>query len=175
MYDTAKETVERLLGADLITVHLPAMTPEYNTLPMGIIDVEGAASYAAFIADGGLDELVRQGEDNWPNIFRLAQTVPATEYLQAQRVRSHLQAEMDRALNGIDAYLTPSCWGPSLRYTNLTGHPEVITRCGFTEVAGMPVSISVVGNLWNESAALRVAHAYEQESGWYRRAPNDYS
>ncbi|MBC7809439.1 MAG: amidase, partial [Akkermansiaceae bacterium] len=140
-------------------------------LPMGIIDVEGAASYAAFIADGGLDELVRQGNNHWPNIFRLAQTVPATEYIQAQRVRSHLQAEMNRCLAGIDAYITPSCSGPSLRYTNLTGHPEVITRCGFTEVTRMPIALSVVGNLWNESAALRVAYAYEQETGWHSRTP----
>ncbi|MBC8138331.1 MAG: amidase [Fibrella sp.] len=173
MYNAAKETMERLLGTTLIPVHLPEMTPEYNTLPMGIIDVEGAASYAAFIADGGLDELVRQGEDNWPNIFRLAQTVPATEYLQAQRVRSHLQSEISRVLEGIDAYITPSCWGESLRYTNLTGHPEVITRCGFTEVAGMPVSLSIVGDLWNESAALRVAYAYEQEAGWHTRTPKN--
>jgi Asp-tRNA(Asn)/Glu-tRNA(Gln) amidotransferase A subunit family amidase len=171
LYDAAKATIERLAGNPLIPVHLPEMTAEYNTLPMGIIDVEGAASYATFIADRGLDELVRQGEHNWPNIFRLAQTAPATEYIQAQRVRSHLQAEMNRALDGIDAYITPSGWGPSLRYTNLTGHPEVVTRCGFRATNETPVAISVVGNLWDDASALRVAYAYEQAADWHSRTP----
>ncbi len=173
-YDRVKSTVERLCGSVLIPVSLPAMTPAYDTLPMGIIEVEGAASYAAFIADGGLDELVRQGEHHWPNVFRAGQLIPATEYIQAQRVRSHLQSEMNNALSGIDAYITPSLWGPSLRYTNLTGHPEVITRGGFTEETGTPFSVSVVGNLWQDAAALRIAHAFEQAKDFHERVPNAY-
>ncbi len=172
-FDAAKETVERLLGAPLIPVHLPIMTPEYEALSMLIIGAEGAASYAAFIADNGLDELARQGEHDWPNIFRAAQMVPATEYIQAQRVRSGLQRAMDTALSGVDAYLTPSGHGPSLRYTNLTGHPEAITRCGFTE-GGLPVAVSVVGNLWEDAAALRIAHAYEREACYQDRTPTGF-
>ena len=170
LFDGAKARIERLCGTALVPVQLPALSPEYDALPMTIIGVEGAASYAAFIADNGLEELVRQGKDNWPQIFRRAQSISAVEYVQVQRIRTRLQHEMNAALAGIDAYLTPSCRGESLRYTNLAGQPEAVTRGGFA-ADGTPVALSVVGNLWRDDAALRVAHAYEQAAEVWEAIP----
>ncbi|MBC8140349.1 MAG: amidase [Armatimonadetes bacterium] len=174
LFDDAKARIETMCGAALVPVELPALSPEYDALPMTIIGVEGATSYAAFIADNGLNELVRQGEDNWPQIFRRAQSVTAVQYLQAQQLRARLQAEMTAALAGIDVYLTPSCRGESLRYTNLAGQPEVVTRAGFA-ADGSPVALSVVGNLWREDAALRVAHAFEQMADLSERVPPGFA
>ncbi len=174
LFDDAKARIEQMCGAALVPVELPALSPEYEALPMTIIGVEGATSYAAFIADNGLEELVRQGEDNWPQIFRRAQSVSAVQYLQAQQTRARLQHEMNTALAGVDAYITPSCRGESLRFTNLAGQPEVVTRAGFA-ADGTPIALSVVGDLWREDAALRVAHAFEQMADLVGRVPPGFA
>jgi aspartyl-tRNA(Asn)/glutamyl-tRNA(Gln) amidotransferase subunit A len=53
---------------------------------------------------------------------------------------------------------------PNITWTNLTGHPTVITRCGMSD-KGMPIMIEFTGNLWREDAALRAAYAWEQHRG----------
>lgn len=170
IYEEAIRVLEGLTGGPLISVHLPAPNPAYDALPMLIIGVEGAASFSTLIAEGRLDDLAQQAEWNWPNVFRTAATVPATEFVQAQRVRSHLQQAVAAAMADVDLYLTVPRVGPSLAYTNLTGHPEIVTRCGRTE-DGLPVSLSLVGALYGEAALLRVALAYEQATPWHREWP----
>jgi len=169
----AVRTLERLTGTPLIPVQLPAQNPAYGVLPGLIIGVEGAASFASLIADGGLDALEQQEQKNWPNLFRVAATVPATEYVQAQRIRSQLQHAFAEATEDVDIYVTVPRTDPSLAYTNLTGHPEIVTRCGRT-AEGMPVSLSFVGSLFEEDALLRVAHLFEQTMAMHREWPTTY-
>ncbi|MES2462502.1 MAG: amidase [Armatimonadota bacterium] len=171
VYEAAVRQIEALYGRPLIPVSLPERTPAYDALPMLIIGVEGATSFAQLMARGGLDELTQQAGWNWPNIFRTAATVPATEYLQAQRVRSHLQSAFAEATADVDMYVTIPRLGPSLSYTNLTGNPEVVVRCGMSE-AGLPVSLSLVGGLFRDDALLCVAHAFEKTAGWNQDWPN---
>ncbi len=54
--------------------------------------------------------------------------------------------------------------------TNLTGHPAVVTPCGF--VGGLPQAIMFTGNLYDEAAPLRVALAYERATKWHTMRPN---
>jgi Asp-tRNAAsn/Glu-tRNAGln amidotransferase A subunit and related amidases len=170
VYEAAVAMIERQIGAKLTPVTLPERCPEYDALPMTIIGVEATAACAPLIAEGGMDRLVQQGKNHWPNLLRVAATIPAAEYIQAQRVRSRLQREMAAALEGLDAYVTvPGC-GPSLPYTNLTGHPEVVIRCGRTP-AGTPLSLSCVGALYREDIVLRLAGAFERATDWHRQWP----
>ncbi|MBC8103968.1 MAG: amidase [Cytophagales bacterium] len=169
-YDEAIRRLETLIGKPLIPVALPPKTPAYEALPMLIIGVEGAASFAGLMASGGLEELAQQEDWNWPNLFRTAATVPATEFLQAQRVRTFLQRAFAEAMRDVDVYVTIPRVGPSLSYTNLTGHPEIVTRCGRTE-DGLPISLSFVGDLFREDAILSIANAFEQATGWNREWP----
>ena len=171
LYQAVVRQIEALYGRSLVPVALPEKTPAYEALPMLIIGVEGAASFASLMASGGLDELAQQADWNWPNIFRTAATVPATEYLQAQRVRTHLQRAFAEAVADVDVYVTIPFVGPSLSYTNLTGYPEIVLRCGKTE-DGMPVSVSLVGGLFQDDALLHVAHAFEQATDWSRTWPD---
>ena len=62
--------------------------------------------------------------------------------------------------------------------TNLTGNPQVVMKCGFTEGAKadgskvqVPRSISFLGKIYDEGSPLRVALAYEQATEWHRRNP----
>ncbi len=159
------------LGVTAKPISLPPYKPEYGALTGLTIDVEGAAAFAELTEQGGLPELVQQGENSWPNTFRTASLVSAVDYLQAQRLRRYLQLEMAKALQGIDVYVTPAGSGPSILYTNLTGHPTLSTRCGMSE-SGRPISVEFTGNLFREDAILRLAHAYERATPWHSRWPD---
>lgn len=160
--------VLRGLGVALKPIRLPAIGPEYEPLAGLIIGVEGAASFARLTASGGLDQLVQQDDDSWPNTFRVAATIPAVDYVAALRLRRRLQAEMQRAMEGFDCYVTPP-YG-SLVLTNLTGHPTLITRCGMAD--GMPLMVEFTGALYREDAILRVALAFEQATRWHTQWPD---
>lgn len=159
------------LGLTLEPVRLPKRTPAYDALAGTIIGVEGAASFAKLTAEGGLDLLAQQEAYSWPNTFRVGATVPAVDYLQALRLRARLQREMAEILAGLDAYVTfPRTASPSLVYTNLTGHPELVTRCGLR--GGLPESISFVGQLYREDVLCRIGHAFEQATPWHNDWPD---
>ncbi|MFY7953883.1 MAG: amidase, partial [Armatimonadaceae bacterium] len=143
-------------------VDLPANNPAYDALPDLTILTEGAAAFADLADRGGLRQLVQQSDVSWPNLLRFGATLPAADYLNAQRVRRHLQAAMGRALESVDVYVTPAGSAPSITWTNLTGHPSCITRCGKTS-NGLPISVEFTGQLFREDAILRLAYAWEQE------------
>ena len=94
----------------------------------------------------------------------------AADYIAALRARRQLQVEMAAVFQNIDCYVTVPFAGPSLVYTNLTGHPTIVTRCGLIE--GVPQSIEFVGGLYRESAILRLAFAYEQATAWHQQWPD---
>jgi Asp-tRNA(Asn)/Glu-tRNA(Gln) amidotransferase A subunit family amidase len=170
VYEAAISTLSDL-GFVLQPVRLPKQTPAYRAIAGLTINVEGAASFAVLSASGGLEQLVQQADYSWPNTFRVGSTIPATEYLQAQRVRAQLQRAMADALRDVDLYVTiPNTGSPSLVYTNLTGHPELVTRAGMHN--GLPLSISFVGQLYREDLLCRVAHAFERATPWHTQWPD---
>lgn len=160
--------VLRGLGIALHPIRLPRIEAEYEPIAGAIIGVEGAASFARLMQNGQIDELVQQADDSWPNTFRVAATIPATDYVTAMRLRRRLQEAMHRAMEGFDCYVTPP-FG-SLVLTNLTGHPTVITRCGLSN--GLPLMLEFTGALYREDAILRVAYAFEQATQWHTRWPS---
>ena len=159
------------LGVTPKPLALPAMNDAYGALAGLTIGVEGAASFAPLTASGGLANLVQQDDWNWPNSFRTANHVPASDYIQAMRVRAHLQRAMADALKDIDVYVTVPLTGPSIYWTNLCGQPTVITRAGKT-TDGLPLSIEFTAPLYREDAALRLAYAFEQATDWHRQWPD---
>ena len=170
IYQRARSVLEEM-GVTFIPISLPEKNPAYDGISRLTIGAEGAASFAKLREDGGLERLKQQDVWNWPNSFRVGATIPAADYIQSQRVRSHLQRAMADALKEVDVYVTFPWFGPSLNYTNLTGHPTVITRCGATE-DDLPVMIEFTAALCREDAALRVAHAYESATTWNREWPD---
>jgi Asp-tRNA(Asn)/Glu-tRNA(Gln) amidotransferase A subunit family amidase len=53
---------------------------------------------------------------------------------------------------------------------NVTGQPAIAIPAGFTP-DGLPLSIQIVGHNWQEARVYRIAHAYEQATGWGKRRP----
>ena len=50
------------------------------------------------------------------------------------------------------------------------GIPTISVPCGFTR-AGLPIGLQIAGPRLGEARVLALAHAYEQATGWHRRAP----
>lgn len=167
-----KEALSQLkkTGVSLQPVKLPDRRDEYESIAEITINVEGAAAFSELNRSGGLALLAQQGNNSWPNIFRAGSITPAADYLNASRLRYRLQLDMDRALKGIDGYVTVPFAGPTLVYTNLTGHPTLITRCGLHN--GLPIALEIVGALHNESAILRLGHAFEAATQWHTQWPD---
>jgi aspartyl-tRNA(Asn)/glutamyl-tRNA(Gln) amidotransferase subunit A len=56
------------------------------------------------------------------------------------------------------------------RFFNIVGLPAISIPCGFTS-EGLPIGMQIAGRAFDEPTVLRVAHAYEQEAGWFERRP----
>ncbi len=169
LYDDALNTLKKL-GIPLKPVTLPPMTDLFRPLAWLIIGVESSSAFMELTASGQLDLLAQQGPNNWPNSFRKNSAVPAADYLRAMRARTLLQERMAEALKDVDLYVTIPRAGPSLVYTNLTGHPTVVTRCGLYD--GLPQMIEFTGQLYREDAILRVARAFEQATAHHKQWPD---
>jgi Asp-tRNA(Asn)/Glu-tRNA(Gln) amidotransferase A subunit family amidase len=158
------------LGVELIPMELP-------DLPVGalsfILSAEAGAAFDELTRSGRDDQLVRQIEDAWPNVFRQSRTIPAVEYIQANRARTLVMREMERILEGLDCWVTPSFGGSNLLLTNLTGHPTVVLPNGFRS-DGTPTSVTFNGRLFGEHQILALARAYQEATGFHRRHPERF-
>jgi Asp-tRNA(Asn)/Glu-tRNA(Gln) amidotransferase A subunit family amidase len=58
--------------------------------------------------------------------------------------------------------------------TNLTGHPVVVFPIGFGQ-NGLPNSISLVGNLYDDATILAVAKAYQDATDFNKKHPEKFT
>ncbi|MFN0107750.1 MAG: amidase [Blastocatellia bacterium] len=165
MYAEALDVL-RKAGAKLEPFELPNF--DFQSLRT-ILNAEAAAAFDDITRDGRVNQLSGQTQNDWPNSFRTARFIPAVEYIRAQRARTLLMREMDKLMANWDCFVTPAPGSASLTLTNLTGHPAVVTPCGF--INKLPQAIMFTGNLYDEAAPLRVAKAYQQATDWHRKYP----
>ncbi|MBI3652925.1 MAG: amidase [Acidobacteria bacterium] len=148
----------------------PLELPKFSTGSLRIILVaEAATAFDDITRDGRVNELSGQAPGDWPNTFRSSRFIPAVEYLRAQRARTLLMREMDKLMSAWDVFVSPAPGSASLLITNLTGHPAVVTPCGF--INNLPQAIMFTGGLYDEGAPLRVASAYQQATSWHTMHP----
>ncbi len=110
-------------------------------------------------------------------------------YLKAQKVRTLIRRDFERAFEQCDVIATPTSPTPPFKFgektedplqmylsdiftisVNLAGLPGISIPCGFTE-AGLPIGLQLIGRPFDEATILKVAHAYEQTTDWHRRQP----
>ena len=167
VFDRAVLDVLKKQGVDLIPVELPDLPADSMAL---LLNCEAAAAFDHLTRSGRDGLLVAQGEDDWPNIFRQAQLIPAVEYIQANRARTVLMEAMAGLMKKVDAYVCPSFGGQDLTITNLTGHPCVVVPDGFRK-NGTPTSISFIGNLYREADLLALARVYQDATYFHEKHP----
>ena len=160
--------VLRRIGAELRPVELPKHPKQPLYM---LLSAEAAAAFDELTRSGLDDQLVQQGDWNWPNSFRSARFITAVDYLDANRVRARLMADMDALFRDLDVLVAPAWSGNSLLYSNMTGHPCVVVPTG-DKSGGAPVSICFLGKLFGEAEALAVAEAYQKATSWHRQKPD---
>ncbi|MCY4062335.1 MAG: amidase [Chloroflexi bacterium] len=158
----------RGLGFELIPIALPDR--EIGGL-WTILAAEAAAAFDQITRDGSVDQMKRQDDSAWPNVFRAARFIPAVEYINANRLRTQLMQDMAGVMSDVDVFISPSHGGNAMLITNYTGHPTVVTPNGFTR-KGSPTSISFIGGLFKEAETLSVAKAYQDATDWHRQHPD---
>ncbi len=142
------------LGFELVEVELPSTIP-VRTLA-NIIDIEAAC---------GFDKLLREGKtegwNDWPQIFRAAQYIPAIEYVRMMRLRTKLMIEFEQFMSRVDLLFNVF----DVFHTNLTGHPSIVVPAGFRESRSggqQPVTVSFTGHLNDDARLLAVADRFSQ-------------
>jgi aspartyl-tRNA(Asn)/glutamyl-tRNA(Gln) amidotransferase subunit A len=111
-------------------------------------------------------------------------------YLKAQQARAHIRAGFLSALTGADLVALPTSPTPAFPLgerlqdpvamylsdvftvgASLAGVPALSVPCGFT-AGGLPIGLQLVGRPFDEATLLRVADAYERDTGFWRARPS---
>jgi aspartyl-tRNA(Asn)/glutamyl-tRNA(Gln) amidotransferase subunit A len=193
------------LGAELVPVSLPhtryALPTYYITAPAeasaNLARYDGV-KYGLSVAAGSLREMYERtrGEGFGAEVKRrimlgtyaLSSGYYDAYYVKAQKVRTLLKEDFDRAFERVDAIVAPT--SPTVAFpigartddpyqmyladvftipANMAGIAGVAVPCGFSD--GLPVSLQVLGKAFDEATVLRVADAYERAAGWSGRRP----
>lgn len=165
--------VYRSLGATI----KPVIFPDSTLYPVNyvsiILNAESAAAFDELTRTNRDDLIERQDKDFWPNSFRSARMIPAVEYINANRYRYNLCKEFNDFMKNYDVVIVPSFSGRQLSMTNLTGNPVVCMPMGFNN-SGSPLSITLIGNLYDEATILAAAKAFQDKTEHNKKHPEKF-
>ncbi|MGZ3838490.1 MAG: amidase [Flavisolibacter sp.] len=164
----------RAMGIQPKAVNFPDSSIYPANLISIILNAESGAAFDELTRTNRDDLVERQDKDFWPNSFRSSRLIPAVEYINANRYRSTLCARMQDFMKDYDVMIVPTFAGNQLSITNLTGNPVVCFPIGFTG-KNLPVSITLVGNLYDEAAILEAAKAYQDHTGFHQKHPQMFT
>ena len=165
--------VYKSLGADLKAVDFPDSSVYPVNLISLILNAESAAAFDELTRTNRDDLIERQDKGFWPNSFRAARLIPAVEYINANRYRYNLCKAVNDFMKDYDVVIVPSFAGRQLSITNLTGHPVVVMPMGFNQ-NGSPLSITLIGNLYDEATILAAAKAYQDKTDFNKKHPEKF-
>jgi Asp-tRNA(Asn)/Glu-tRNA(Gln) amidotransferase A subunit family amidase len=183
--DVDRATLDAMgkLGMVLTPVTLPDWP--YDSLNL-MLFAEAAAAFEELTLSNRDDELKAQVPDAWPNQFREARFLSAVDFVQADRLRRQVAAEMARLMSQVDLLLVPSLRDEMLVISNNTGHPSLTLRTGFVQVSEarsdwapdpahplpkfspprrVPHGVTLIGRLFDEGTIARAGLALERSLG----------
>ncbi len=111
-------------------------------------------------------------------------------YLRAQKVRTLIRQDFLKAFEQVDAIVTPTTPTAAFKIgeksddplqmylsdiftisCNLAGICGLSLPCGFTAAPKLPIGLQLLGKPFGEETILKLAHAYEQCTGWHKEKP----
>jgi Asp-tRNA(Asn)/Glu-tRNA(Gln) amidotransferase A subunit family amidase len=166
---------------------VPVALPDWPYQSLNaILFAEAGAAFEEITLDGRADQLRAQVPDAWPNLFRESRFLSAVDFVQADRLRRKVAAEMARVMNEVDLLLVPSLRDEMLTISNFTGHPSLTLRTGFVQVGQarsdwapdpahplpaftpprrVPHGVTLIGRLFDEGTIARAGMALEKAAG----------
>ena len=162
--------VYRSMGIDVVPVQFPDSGVYNANLVSIILNAESAAAFDELTRTDRDDVIERQDKDFWPNSFRSARLIPAVEYINANRYRSTVCKKVQEFMKNYDVVIVPTFAGSQLGITNLTGNPVVCMPMGYNQ-RNLPVSITLIGNLYDEASILEAAKAYQDKTDHNKKHP----
>jgi aspartyl-tRNA(Asn)/glutamyl-tRNA(Gln) amidotransferase subunit A len=110
-------------------------------------------------------------------------------YLKAQKVRTLIKQDFERAFEEVDVLVSPTApttafkagdktTDPLSMYlldlmtipVNLAGLPGMSIPCGFDN-QGLPIGLQLISNVLREDLLFHTAYAYEQTTEWHKQQP----
>lgn len=110
-------------------------------------------------------------------------------YRKAQKARTVIRKDFEKAFKKVDVLVTPvspttafkleeKTDDPLQMYlsdictipVNLASLPGLSLPCGF-DSKNLPIGMQIIGQAFDEGTLLRLAHAYEQATGWHQKKP----
>lgn len=194
------------LGAEIVDVSMPT-TPEALPVYYLIAPAEASANLARY--DGVRFGLSAGATDIWENYrqtrgagfgpevkrrimlgaYALSAGYYDAYYLRAQKVRTLIRRDFERAFSQVDVIACPTspftafkigekADDPLQMYLadvftlslNLAGNCGLSMPCGF-DSSNLPIGLQLLGPSFGEEKILRVAHAYEQATTWHLQHP----
>jgi aspartyl-tRNA(Asn)/glutamyl-tRNA(Gln) amidotransferase subunit A len=173
-------------GAVVVPVRVPDVA-QLNTVGRIILLSEASAT---------MERYLHRREDFGPDVLALldqGRLFPATDYINAQRVRRMLQQEFHAVWKHADCLLTPAAptGAPKIgqstidldgeedvriastrlvRGVNVLGLPALSLPCGFDE-EGLPLGLQIIGPSFQEAIILKVGAALEDALNLTQRRP----
>lgn len=163
----------KAMGIEIKPVEFPDSAVYPANLISIILNAESAAAFDELTRTNRDDLIERQDKDFWPNSFRSARLIPAVEYINANRYRSTLCKNIQNFMKNYDVVIVPTFAGRQLSITNLTGNPVVCMPMGFNQ-KNLPVSITLIGNLYDEASILEAAKAYQDKTDFNKKHPEKF-
>jgi aspartyl-tRNA(Asn)/glutamyl-tRNA(Gln) amidotransferase subunit A len=177
-YDRSLEALA-VLGAQIVDIELPFRLADFVNMT-NITMAEGYFVNAPAIenAELRLDDVVRKR-------LLAGKNVSIHDYLSTVRRREEMKRQMDLAMRGLHAFLTPSTETAAIaldavdfsqqpvrfgRFVNILDLCGLALPNGFTR-EGLPTSLQIVCRGYEEALALRIGHAHQQATDWHERLP----
>ena len=168
--------------ADVVEIDMPS--GPFADVLLTILAAESASAFEELV-DSGLVRQVTAPEDKIGGYAD--KTVPAVDFVRAQRLRGPLCKAFDAYLAPYDAVLTvptaqtaypidrdfgspfsnKSLGGPG----NLCGTPSLILPSGLDE-AGLPTSIQMDTRAYGEMVLARLGQYYQSQTKWHQQRPD---
>ena len=112
-------------------------------------------------------------------------------YLRAQKTRTLIRQDFQKAFEKVDILLTPTVPTPAFKIgekstdplqmyltdiftisANLVGNCGISLPCGFSENPKLPIGMQLMGKPFEEAKLLKSAYAYEQSTDWHKSSPS---
>jgi len=171
----------RTLGVELIDLELPDVT-------QAIREARATFREAYTVYAAHLDQNPQAFSEDLRGRLAESESISEDRYAQAQEFRCSFTDDAESLMANCDVLVAPTAtiaaspisdrpedyrrnaW-KNTGISDFTGQPSVSIPCGFTE-KGLPAGMMFTGRLFEDQKVLRVAHAIQQATQWYKTPPD---